>query len=293
MANSPAQVRVFSDDGKCVADSMLMRRALEYVSAFDGVIAQHAEDSLLTQGAQMDESELSGVLGLTGWPAIAEESIIARDCLLARHVNARLHICHVTSAGGVELLDWAKARGTQVSAEVCPHHLYFDHTRASGYDPIFKVNPPLRSNEDVLALRQGLLTGVIDVVATDHAPHPREAKDCEWPEAAFGMLGLETALSVTVKALTKPGDPVDWHLIAERMSFAPARIARLSDQGRPISVGEPANFTLVEPSTEWVVKGEAMASLSKNTPFDGEVLPAPVLGTVFRGRPTFWEGEIN
>lgn len=295
MANSPARVRVFSDDGHCVSDSMLMRRALEYVSAFDGVIAQHAEDSRLTQGAQMDESELSGQLGLTGWPAIAEESIIARDCLLARHVDARLHICHVTSAGGVELLAWAKARGTQVSAEVCPHHLYFDHSVASGYDPIFKVNPPLRARSDVLALRQGLIDGVIDVVATDHAPHPREAKDCEWPEAAFGMLGLETALSVTVKALTdhQTNGAVNWQLVAERMSFTPARIARLGDQGRPIAVGEPANFALVDPTGQWVVDANAMASLSKNTPFHGVTLPAPVVGTVFRGRPTFWGGEIN
>jgi len=312
MANSPARVRVFSDDGRCVSDSMLMRRALEYVSAFDGVIAQHAEDSRLTQGAQMDESELSGQLGLTGWPAIAEESIIARDCLLARHVNARVHICHVTSAGGVELLAWAKARGTQVSAEVCPHHLYFDHLRAEGYDPIFKVNPPLRSAEDVIALRQGLFDGVVDVVATDHAPHPREAKDCEWPEAAFGMLGLETALSVTVKALSQvealapaktptqattqvlaETKAVDWRMIAERMSIAPARIARLGDQGRPISVGEPANFALVDPAGTWVVDANAMASLSKNTPFHGEELPTPVVGTVFRGRPTYWGGEIN
>ena len=295
MANSPAKVRVFSDDGRCVADSMLMRRALEYVSAFDGVIAQHAEDSTLTQGAQMDESELSGVLGLTGWPTIAEESIIARDCLLARHVKARVHICHVTSAGGVEILAWAKARGTEVTAEVCPHHLYFDHMVAKGYDPIFKVNPPLRSVDDVVALRQGLLSGVIDIVATDHAPHPREAKDCEWPEAAFGMLGLETALSVTVKALSEAetDSSVDWRLIADRMAIAPARIARLADQGRPIAVGEPANFALVDPSGTWVVDANEMASLSKNTPFHGERLPAPVVGTIFRGRPTFWGGEIN
>lgn len=289
MANSPARVRVFSDDGKCVSDSRLMRRALEYVRAFDGVIAQHAEDSRLTQDAQMDESELSGQLGLTGWPAVAEEAIIARDCLIASHVGSRLHICHVTTAGGVELIKWAKSRGTFVTGEVCPHHLYFDHTKVSGYDPVFKVNPPLRSPADVIALRSGVIEGDIEIVATDHAPHPREAKDCEWPAAAFGMLGLETALSVTYKAL---GANANWALIAERMSFAPARVARLNDQGRPIAVGEPANFALVDASATWVVDSENMSSLSKNTPFHGEELPARVVGTVFKGRVTNWVGEL-
>lgn len=289
MANSPARVRVFSDDGKCVSDSRLMRRALEYVRAFDGVIAQHAEDSRLTQDAQMDESELSGQLGLTGWPAVAEEAIIARDCLIASHVGSRLHICHVTTAGGVELIKWAKSRGTFVTGEVCPHHLYFDHTKVCGYDPVFKVNPPLRSPADVIALRSGVIEGDIEIVATDHAPHPREAKDCEWPAAAFGMLGLETALSVTYKAL---GADANWALIAERMSFAPARVARLNDQGRPIAVGEPANFALVDAAATWVVDSENMSSLSKNTPFHGEELPTRVVGTVFKGRVTNWVGEL-
>jgi dihydroorotase len=289
MANSPAQVRVFSDDGKCVADSRLMRRALEYVRAFDGVIAQHAEDSRLTQDAQMDESALSGQLGLVGWPAVAEEAIIARDCLLASHVGSRLHVCHVTTAGGVELIRWAKSRGTQVSGEACPHHLFFDNGRVSGYNPVFKVNPPLRSPEDVLALRAGVVEGDIEVVATDHAPHPREAKDCEWPAAAFGMLGLETALSVTYKAL---GQNASWELLANRMSIAPARIARLFDQGRPIAEGEPANFALVDAAATWVVEPEKMSSLSKNTPFAGEELPLRVVGTIFKGRITNWLGQL-
>src|SRR5215510_793599 len=196
MATSAAAVRVFSDDGHCVADARLMRRALEYVKAFDGVIAQHAEESRLTQDAQMHEGVVSARLGLPGWPAVAEEAIIARDVLLAEHVGARLHICHVSTAGSVEILRWAKRRGIRVTAEVTPHHLLLTDEVAEGYDPVFKVNPPLRTAQDVAALRRALADGTIDCVATDHAPHPVEAKETEWSEAAFGMTGLETALRV-------------------------------------------------------------------------------------------------
>ena len=220
MADSAARVRVFSDDGKCVSDAVLMRRALEYVKAFDGVVAQHAQEPRLTEDAQMNEGELSGRLGLRGWPAVAEEAIIARDCLLAAHVGSRLHVCHVSTAGSVEIVRWAKAKGWDVTAEVCPHHLLLTDELAATYDPIYKVNPPLRTAADVEALRAGLADGTIDVVATDHAPHPHEDKDCEWQAAAFGMLGLETALSVVQETMVDTG-LLDWAGVAERMSATP------------------------------------------------------------------------
>ena len=194
MADSRAQVRMFSDDGICVHDPVLMRRALEYVKAFDGVVAQHAQEPRLTAGAQMNEGTVSAVLGLTGWPAVAEESIIARDVLLAQHVGSRLHVCHVSTAGSVEIVRWAKARGINVTAEVTPHHLLLTDELVRSYDPVYKVNPPLRTDADVQALREGLADGTIDVVGTDHAPHPSEHKECEWAQAAMGMTGLETAL---------------------------------------------------------------------------------------------------
>ncbi len=213
MADSAARVRVFSDDGRCVSDAVLMRRALEYVKAFDGVIAQHAQEPRLTEGAQMNEGELSGRLGLRGWPAVAEEAIIARDVLLAEHVGSRLHICHVSTAGSVEIVRWAKSRGIDVTAEVTPHHLLLTEDLATSYDPVFKVNPPLRSRADVEAVREALADGTIDIVATDHAPHPTEDKECEWAAAAFGMLGLEQALSVVIETMVKPG-LLDWAGVA-------------------------------------------------------------------------------
>ena len=222
MADSAARVRVFSDDGHCVSDAVLMRRALEYVKAFDGVIAQHAQEPALTVDAQMNEGELSGRLGLAGWPAVAEEAIIARDCLLAAHVGSRLHVCHVSTAGSVEIIRWAKSKGWDVTAEVTPHHLLLTDELAESYDPLFKVNPPLRTKADVEALREGLADGTIDAVATDHAPHPVEDKECEWAAAAFGMLGLETALSVVQEAMVETG-LLDWAGVADRMSTRPAR----------------------------------------------------------------------
>ena len=261
MADSAARVRVFSDDGKCVSDAVLMRRALEYVKAFDGVVAQHAQEPRLTEDAQMNEGELSGRLGLAGWPAVAEEAIIARDCLLAAHVGSRLHVCHVSTAGSVEIIRWAKSKGWNVTAEVCPHHLLLTDDLAATYDPIYKVNPPLRSSADVEALRAGLADGTIDVVATDHAPHPHEDKDCEWAAAAFGMLGLETALSIVQETMVDPG-LLDWAGVADRMSDAPARIGRVADHGRPLEAGQPANLVLHDPSVRRVVDPTESASLS-------------------------------
>ncbi len=291
MADSAARVRVFSDDGKCVSDALLMRRALEYVKAFDGVIAQHAQEPRLTEDAQMNEGELSGKLGLAGWPAVAEEAIIARDCLLAAHVGSRLHVCHVSTAGSVEIVRQAKANGWDVTAEVCPHHLLLTDDLAATYDPIYKVNPPLRSARDVEALRAGLADGTIDIVATDHAPHPLEDKDCEWAAAAFGMLGLETALSIVQETMVDAG-LLDWAGVAQRMSYAPARIGRVANHGQPLAVGAPANVVLYDPSVRRVVDASEMASLSRNTPYAGRELPGRVVATFLRGRPTVLDGKL-
>ena len=291
MADSAARVRMFSDDGRCVHDAVLMRRALEYVKAFGGVIAQHAQEPRLTEGAQMNEGALSGVLGLRGWPAVAEEAIIARDVLLAEHVGSRLHVCHVSTAGSVEILRAAKARGVDVTAEVTPHHLLLTEDLVAGYDPVFKVNPPLRSKADVEALRAGLADGTIDAVATDHAPHSAEDKDCEWAVAAMGMLGLQTALPVVAEAMVATG-LLDWAGVADRMSIRPARIGRLGGHGRPLEVGEPANLTLVDPAGSTVVDRSRQASKSANTPYAGRVLPARVVATFLRGVPTVLDGSL-
>ncbi len=291
MADSAAAVRVFSDDGHCVDDAVLMRRALEYVKAFDGVIAQHAQEPRLTQGAQMNEGVLSGVLGLTGWPAVAEEAIVARDVLLAEHVGSRLHICHVSTAGTVEILRQAKARGVDVTAEVTPHHLLLTDDLVTSYDPVFKVNPPLRTKADVEAVRQALADGTIDAVATDHAPHAVEDKDCEWAAAAFGMLGLEQALSVVAEAMVETG-LLDWAGVADRMSARPARVGRLPGHGRPLAVGEPANLVLVDPAARITVEPARLASKSRNTPYRGMTLPGRVVATFLRGRPTVLDGEL-
>jgi dihydroorotase len=292
MADSAARVRVFSDDGRCVSDPLLMRRALEYVKAFDGVIAQHAQDPRLTEGAQMNEGELSGKLGLAGWPAVAEEAIIARDCLLAAHVGSRLHVCHVSTAGSVEIVRQAKEQGWNVTAEVCPHHLLLTDELAATYDPIYKVNPPLRTAADTAALRAGLADGTIDIVATDHAPHPLEDKDCEWAAAAFGMLGLETALSLVQETMVDTG-LLDWADVADRMSVVPARIGRVADHGQPLAVGAPANLVLYDPSVRRVVDAAEMSSLSHNTPYAGLELPGRVMATFLRGRATVLDGKLQ
>jgi dihydroorotase len=283
MADSVARVRVFSDDGNCVSDPLVMRRALEYVKKFNGVIAQHAQEPALTVGSQMNEGIVSATLGLKGWPAVAEEAIIARDVLLAEHVGARLHICHLTTAGGVEIIRWAKIRGIRVTAEVTPHHLLLTDELARSYDPIFKVNPPLRTERDVMALRQGLADGTIDIVATDHAPHPGESKECEWQEAAFGMLGLEHALSIISQTMVETG-LLDWAGVQDRMSTAPARIAGYTDHGRELSLGAPAHLAVINPNAPYRVDRDSLASQSRNTPFHGMEFTAQVAATLFHGR---------
>jgi dihydroorotase len=307
MADSAARVRVFSDDGRCVSDAALMRRALEYVKAFDGVIAQHAQEPLLTDGAQMNEGEMSGLLGLSGWPAVAEEAIIARDCLLAAHVGSALHICHVSTAGSVEIIRWAKAKGWRVTAEVTPHHLLLTDDLAASYDPVYKVNPPLRTRADVEALRAALADGTIDCVATDHAPHPVEDKETEWQVAAFGMTGLETALRVVHASMVETG-LLDWGGVADRMSVRPAAIGQLNGSrpasgsdgpggaaplhGRPLEPGAPANLVLYDPEARSVIDPAQQASRSRNTPFAGLDLPGQVVATFLRGTPTVLDGKL-
>lgn len=283
MANSAAKVRIFSDDGKCVFDPLIMRRALEYVKTFNGVIAQHAQEPRLTVDAQMNEGIISSQLGLKGWPAIAEEAIIARDILLAEHVGSRLHICHLTTAGGVDLVRWAKSRGVNVTAEVTPHHLLLTDKEVVGYDAVYKVNPPLRTAKDIEALRLGLADGTIDIVATDHAPHPSEDKDCEWEAAAFGMLGLETALSVVVKAMIET-QLMSWSDLVARMSTTPAQIAGYSEHGQEIARGNVANLIVVDPSVTRRVDRNKMSSKSRNTPYHDMELPAQVTHTFFQGK---------
>jgi dihydroorotase len=286
MADSIARVRIFSDDGNCVSDPLIMRRALEYVKTFNGIIAQHAQEPRLTVNAQMNEGSVSAKIGLTGWPAIAEEAIIARDILLTEHVQSRLHICHVTTAGGVELIRWAKARGIAVTAEVTPHHLLLTDDLVENYDPIYKVNPPLRTEKDVMALREGLAEGVIDIVATDHAPHPSEDKDCEWQAAAFGMVGLETALSVVIKTMIE-SKLMSWSDLVNRMSTRPAEIAGYKNQGKQIAEGVEANFVILDPALSWTVNRNELRSKSKNTPFNMMSLPGVITDVFYAGKQVF------
>jgi dihydroorotase len=287
MARSSAAVRVFSDDGHCVSDARLMRRALEYVRAFDGVVAQHAQDPQLAGAAACcHEGEISGKLGLTGWPAAAEAGIVARDVQIAELTRSRLHVCHVSCAETVDIIRWAKGRDINVTAEVTPHHLMLTTSEVLGYDPTYKVNPPLRPNEHVEAVREALSDGTIDAVASDHAPHARHDKEHAFAEAAFGMLGLETALAVVIDTMIN-SSLLSWPELVMRMSITPAQIARLTNQGRPLATGEPANVVLIDPSTRAVVDRNATASLSRNNPWHGRELPDPVIATIWAGQVTY------
>ncbi|MFE9576503.1 dihydroorotase [Nocardia sp. NPDC006044] len=292
MATGAGAVRMFSDDGHCVYDPLIMRRALEYANTLGVLIAQHAEEPRLTKGAVAHEGPTAARLGLAGWPRAAEESIVARDALLARDAGARVHICHASTAGTVELVKWAKAQGISITAEVTPHHLLLDDSRLETYDAVNKVNPPLREASDAAALRQALADGIIDCVATDHAPHAEQDKCCEFAAARPGMLGLETALSIIVQTMVEPG-LLDWRGVAEVMSERPAAIVGLDEHGRPIEVGEPANLTLVDPEARWTVRAKELASISNNTPFEDMTFPARVTTTLLRGRVTAREGKAG
>lgn len=285
MNRSEARTRIFSDDGKCLANAQVMRRALEYVKIFDGVIAQHAQDPILTTDSQMNEGLISARLGLKGWPAVAEEAIIARDILLADHVQSRLHICHLSTVGSVEIVRWAKKRGFKVTCEVTPHHLLLTEELVESYNPLYKVNPPLRTRKDVEALREGIADGTIDVIATDHAPHPKESKDCEWQAAAFGMTGLETALSVSYKALVET-KMLNFEELIKVMSEKPALIGKYGEHGE-LKVGKEANFTLVDLGSSWSPKSGSGYSKSQNNPFMDYELPVVVQETYLRGKMVF------
>jgi dihydroorotase len=266
-----------------------MRRALEYAAGLGVLIAQHAEEPRLTVGAVAHEGPNAARLGLAGWPRSAEESIVARDAILARDAGARVHICHASTAGTVELIKWAKAQGISITAEVTPHHLLLDDSRLADYDGRNRVNPPLREASDAEALRQALADGVIDCVATDHAPHAEHEKMCEFAHARPGMLGLQTALSVVVETMVAPG-LLSWRDVARVMSEAPAAIVGLPDQGRPLAVGEPANLTVVNSDATWTVHGTGLASRSDNTPYESMTLPATVTLTMLRGKVTARDG---
>ena len=283
---SRSGVRMFSDDGKCVNDPQLMRRAIEYAKAHDVVLAQHAEDHRMTEGASAHEGDQAARLGLRGWPRVAEESIVARDAIMTRDYGGRYHLCHASTEGTVELLRFAKNQGIDVTAEVTPHHLMLTDEKLDTYDGLFRVNPPLREARDAEALKQALLDGTVDVVATDHAPHGSEDKCVEFENAKPGMLGLETSLAVVHRIFVEPG-LADWRFVAKVMSERPAEILRLKDQGRPINVGEPANLVLVDPQSPWTAHGDEMASKASNTPYEGIDFSARVVGTWLRGTQTY------
>ncbi|MGI6797555.1 dihydroorotase [Gordonia sihwensis] len=289
MADGDAAVKLFSDDGKCVHDPVIMKRALEYSKGLGVLISQHSEDPRLTVGAVAHDGPTAARLGLTGWPRAAEESIVARDALLARDAGARVHIAHASTAGTVELIRWARGQGIEITAEVTPHHLLLDDSRLETYDGVNRVNPPLREETDKTALRAALADGIIDCVATDHAPHAAQEKCCEFSQARPGMLGLETALSIVVETMVRPG-LLDWRGVARVMSERPAQIVGLDDQGRPIAVGEPANLTIIDPDGSWEVRGQTLASKSGNTPYESMRLPGVVQATVLRGRVTAARG---
>ncbi|PMC63639.1 dihydroorotase [Corynebacterium tuscaniense] len=283
---SRGHVRMFSDDGRCVNDPQLMRRAIEYAKAYDVVLAQHAEDHRMTEGSCAHEGENAARLGLRGWPRVAEESIVARDLIMTRDYGGRYHLCHASTEGTVSLLRWAKEQGIDVTAEVTPHHLLLTDEKLETYDGVYRVNPPLRENKDTFALRDALLDGTIDVVATDHAPHGSEDKCVEFENAKPGMIGLETSLAIIAHIFVESG-LADWRFVAKVMSERPAEILRLSDHGRPIAVGEPANLTLVDTQAPWTARGEEMASKSKNTPYEGSEFNTRVTATWLRGKQTY------
>jgi dihydroorotase len=275
-----------ADDGRPVMNAELMRRAMEYARTFDAIVANHAEERALAGDGHMNEGEMSALLGIGGIPSEAEEIVVARDIALARLTGARLHVPHVSTAGAAELIRSAKARGVRVTAEVTPHHLSLTDEAVAGYDPVYKVAPPLRTPQDVDALRAALADGTIDAVATDHAPHTPEDKEREFDLAPCGMLNLETALAVV---LTETGLPLG--RVVETMSCAPARVRGLAGHGGPIEPGAPANLVVFDPAAEWTVDPKALASRSRNTPFAGRTLRGRVVHTLYQGRFTVRDGR--
>jgi dihydroorotase len=282
-------VRFFTDDGAGVADARLMRRAMEYASGLgkDVVLAQHCEDPVLAGGGHMHEGEWSSRLGIPGQPAEAEELMVMRDLALARLTGMRVHFQHLSTAGSVAMVRAAKAGGLAVTCEATTHHFTLTHAECASYDPVFKVNPPLRTEADVVAVRAGLADGTIDCIATDHAPHTQEAKEAAFDQAPPGMLGLETALAL---ALTELGLPIVEVLAL--LSWRPAAILGVDDEhGLPVAEGSPANLTIIDPTATWVVDPAALASRSRNTPYAGRTLTGRVRHTFLRGEPVVIDGE--
>jgi dihydroorotase len=290
-AMTAAGVRCFSDDGMPVRDAQVMRRALQYARTWDAIICNHSEEPSLTASAQMNEGERSTLLGLAGWPREAEEIMVARDLILAHGLGARLHVPHVSTAETVELIRVAKRRGTRVTAEATPHHFSLTDDLVETYDAVYKVNPPLRTKADVEAVRAGLADGTIDAIATDHAPHAPEHKEQEWGHAPCGMLGLETALGVTLTELVEPGVLTLPQAVAA-LSTNPARSRDIAGHGGPIAAGEPANLVVFDPGARWTVDPARLASRSRNTPFAGRELTGRVVHTLLRGRFTVQDGEL-
>ena len=288
-------VRVFTDDGDCVADANVMRRAFEYARALSGaVIAQHAEDPALVAGGHMHEGEWSARLGIPGRPSAAEVTIVARDLELARLTGGRYHVLHISTAGATDLVRSAKAAGVRVTAEASPQHFTLTDAQCASFDPVFKMNPPLRADVDVAAIVAGLVDGTIDAIATDHAPHTPESKELPFEEAPPGMLGVETALAVAITRLVATGQLTLAEVLA-RLSWQPARIAGLDALGHgvPVAPGNPANLCVIDPTASWVVESARSASKSRNTPWDGWKLIGRVRHTILRGAPTVTNGELT
>lgn len=286
-AMAAAGVTMFSDDGKCVMNGQLMREAMDIIAGTGGVLAQHCQDHTMAgPSACCHESVYSTEFGLDPWPSVAESSIIARDIEIAAYTGARYHACHVSTAESVEVIRWAKRRGLPVTAEVMPHHLLLDTPLLANRDTRFKVNPPLRTSEHLQAVRAALADGTIDMVGTDHAPHTAIDKAKPFPQAPPGMIGLEQALGVVQQTMVTTG-LLTWAQVADRMSYAPARLVRATAQGQPLSVGAPANVTLVDPAARALVDADASASASRNNPYAGLDLPDPVVATVWSGRVTY------
>jgi dihydroorotase len=281
-------VRLFTDDGAGVQDARLMRRALEYASALEVTLAEHCEDAALAAGGHMHEGEWSAKLGIPGIPAEAEELMVMRDLALSRLTGAAIHLLHLSTAGSVALVRRAKAAGQPVTAEAAPHHFTLTAAEVASFDPVFKVNPPLRGDGDLAAVREGLADGTLDAIATDHAPHAQEAKEQPFDQAPPGMLGLETALALALSELDLPVERV-----MGLLSWQPARIAGLSGQGRPVAEGSPANLCVIDPAAVWMVDPDALASRSRNTPFAGRRLRGRVRHTVFAGEVVVRDGEAQ
>ena len=284
-----AGVRIFTDDGTGVQDPLLMRRAMEYAKDLGITLAQHCEVSALTKGAVMHEGSCCSRLGLPGWPSVAEELMVFRDIELSRLTGAPIHLLHLSTARSVELVRAAKADGLQVTAEACPHHFTLSDELLASFDTVYKVNPPLRAASDIAAVKRGLADGTIDAIATDHAPHPPEAKEQPLDQAPPGMLGLQTALSLALGELG-----LDLPAVIRLLSTNPARIARIDDRhGGPVEVGRPANVTVFDPSATWTVVPAQLASKSRNTPYAGRSMTGVVRHTIFRGDPVVVDGTAQ